>query len=79
MREIGASVSVKAQHPLRGIYDGQRWVSSFPLLERSEGKQHGQWEGRQHGPGGGRRREMGEGEGGREERREFDNAVPNKP
>jgi len=27
----------------------------------------------------GRRREIGEGEGGREEWREFDNAVPNKP
>ena len=27
----------------------------------------------------GRRREMGEWEGGREERREFDNATPNKP
>ena len=52
---------------LRGIYDRQRWVSSFPLLERSEGEQHGRWEGRQHGLG------------GRKERREFDNAVPNKP
>jgi len=45
-REIRASVSVKEQHQLREIYDGQRRVSLFLVPERSEGEQHGQWEGR---------------------------------
>jgi len=83
LREMCASVSVMAQHQLREIYDGQRRVSSFLVLERSEGEQHGQWEGRQHGLGGGRRgggeRWVRGREGGREEWREFDNAIPNKP
>ena len=60
---------------LRGIYDRQRWVSSFPLLERSEGEQHGRWEGRQHSPEGGRRGGGGRWVRGREGEKKGENLI----